>query len=185
MESNEYAHASRTVYLAIMAILTALTTVATAVFIIPFPTSTGYLNFGDILVMISGILLGPVGAFFAGGVGSATADAVMGYIPFVPITLVVKGCEGMTVSLISRFRDGGSSLRILDVVALIAAASVMLTGYLLGEVFIIGLTWEAAFLELVFLNLLQVIVGAIAAAIIGPIIRSYLHQEIGKLEISW
>jgi len=185
LESNEFESASRTIYLAIMAILTALTTVATAMVSVPFPTSTGYLNFGDILVMTSGIVLGPVGAFFVGGVGSATADAVLGYMPFVPITLVVKGSEAMTVSLISRYRDGGDSIRVLDIVALAAGALVMLTGYLLGEIFIIGITWMAALLELIFLNLIQVTVGAIVAAIVGPIVRSYIRQEVGRLEISW
>jgi uncharacterized membrane protein len=185
LESNEFESASKTIYLAIMAILTALTTVATAMVSVPFPTSTGYLNFGDILVMTSGIILGPVGAFFAGGVGSATADAVLGYMPFVPITFVVKGSEAMTVSLISRYRNGGDSIRVLDIVALAAGALVMLTGYLLGEVFIIGITWMAALLELVFLNLIQVTVGAIVAAVVGPIVRSYIRQEVGRLEISW
>lgn len=183
MESSDYTHASRTIYLAILSILTALTTVVTSIFKIPYPYTKGYFNFGDILVMTSGILLGPLGAFFAGGVGSAAADAIGGYLHYAPITLVVKGFESMVVSLISRFREGGKELRLLDGLALISGALIMLVGYFLAQSLLYGLAYALG--ELVLINLPQVIGGMIAAGIIGPIIRDYLHQEIGKMEIAW
>lgn len=182
-ESSEFETARKTIYITIMAILTALTTVVTSIFKIPYPYTEGYFNFGDIMVMTSGILLGPLGAFFAGGVGSAMADAIGGYLHYAPITLVVKGFEAMVVSLISRFRESGKKLHFLDVLALIAGAVVMLTGYFLAQSFLYG--WGYALGELVLVNIPQVIGGIIAAAMIGPIVRGYLHQEVGKLEVAW
>ena len=63
-------------HIALVAVLTALTTAVTAALVVPFPTTSGYLNIGDTIVMTSGLLLGPAGAFFVGGVGSAMVDAV-------------------------------------------------------------------------------------------------------------
>ena len=89
------------VFLALTIVFTALTTVATLLLVIPFPATSGYFNLGDSLVMISGLLLGPLGGFVAGGVGSALADMV-GYPHFAPITFIVKGCEGLVVGLFSQ-----------------------------------------------------------------------------------
>ena len=90
-----------TFYIVLLAIMTALTTVATIVFVIPIPLSTGFFNLGDALVMLSGVVLGPIGGLIAGGVGSAMGDVALGYIHFAPITLVVKGFEGFFVGLLS------------------------------------------------------------------------------------
>ncbi len=53
------------------------------------------------MVMLSGLFLGPVGGFFAGGVGSAIADVAGGYTFYAPITLIAKGLEGMAVGMLS------------------------------------------------------------------------------------
>ncbi|MGY5854437.1 MAG: ECF transporter S component [Candidatus Thorarchaeota archaeon] len=165
---------SKTIFVTLLAILTALTTVATIVIAIPFPTSTGYLNFGDALVMLSGFLLGPVGGFIAGGVGSALGDVALGYYHFAPITLVVKGCEGLAIGLVSYHVKMGKRLTLKDVVGLVLASTIMLTGYFLAEVPLFGL--EAAIAELVTLNLIQVTVGSIIAAIVGPMVRGFLRD---------
>ncbi len=172
--------ANNTILVSLVAILTALTTVATIIIAIPFPTSTGFLNFGDALVMLSGMLLGPVGGFFAGGVGSALGDVVLGYYHFAPITLVAKGFEGMMVGLISYHIKMPKRLKIMDVVSLIAASIIMLSGYFIAEIFLFG--FEAALAELITLNLIQVISGSIIAAIVGPPIRGFLRNYLFAYE---
>jgi uncharacterized membrane protein len=162
-------------YIALVAVLTALTTAVTAAFVIPFPTTSGYLNIGDTIVMISGLLLGPTGAFFVGGVGSAMVDAVLAP-QYVPITLLVKGCEGMVVSLISHGNESDKKLRPRDVLALVCGAIVMLMGYFDGETWLLMVGIGPALLELIGVNSIQVTVGALVAAAVGPVLRDYLSQ---------
>jgi len=81
--------------IALLAIMTALATIMTIVIQIPYPGTSGYFNFGDTMVMLAGLLLGPVGGFIAGGFGSALADVATGYTFYAPITLVVKGLDGI------------------------------------------------------------------------------------------
>lgn len=160
-----------------MAILTALTTVATLVFRIPIPATEGYFNLGDVFVMISGFLLGPVGGFIAGGVGSAMADMI-GYPLYAPLTFVVKGCEGLLVGLFSFRTKEASRISGWDIIGILFGAAAMLLGYFLGEAYLLEQSVEAAFIELVTANILQVTVGAIGTVIIGPIARIFLRTTI-------
>ncbi len=175
--------------MSLLAVLTALTTVATIIIIIPFPTSLGYLNFGDALVMMSGLLLGPLGGFFAGGVGSAMGDVTLGFLQYAPITFVVKGCEGMIVGLASRQVGMINRLTKLDIVGLVAASLVMMFGYFIGEIFLFLLldftflvALGAAFAELITLNWIQVTAGSIITAVAGPAIRGFLRDYIYESE---
>lgn len=161
-----------TLFIALTAVFTALTTVATAAIVIPVPVTGGYLNFGDALVMISGILLGPVGGFLAGGVGSAMGDVALGYMQFAPITLVVKGSEGLVVGIFSRRASRKVRVTLPDVVGLVLAAGVMMLGYLFFETILYG--FPAALAEMLTANWIQVTVGCIVAGTLGPMLRLYL-----------
>jgi uncharacterized membrane protein len=163
-------------YVALLAIMTALTTVATAVLVVPFPSTQGYFNLGDSLVMISGLLLGPVGGFFAGGVGSAMADVVLGFPGFAPITFIAKGFEGLVVGLLSFRTSRKRNISGWDMLGLLLGSVVMLLGYLLGEMFILGYPFEVAALELITINSIQVIMGSIATILVGPLLRVYLRD---------
>lgn len=148
---------------------------------IPFPTSTGYLNFGDSLVMISGLLLGPVGGFFAGGVGSAVADVALGFGHFAPITFVVKGIEGLLVGLLSAQSKKSSTLTKWDITGILLGAIAMLAGYFYFEYVLFGLV--VALEELLLVNWIQVTAGGIIAAIVGPTVRKYLSDfDVGGTE---
>ncbi len=169
---------SSTVHIVILALLTALTTVATIVFIIPFPSTAGYFNLGDAMVMISGILLGPIGGFIAGGFGSAMGDIALGYFPYAPITLVVKGSEGFIVGLASRHAKQSITAKPLDLLGIILGAGIMLLGYFLGEVLLLSYSVEVALLELITINSIQVIMGGIIALIVGPLLRNFLRNYL-------
>jgi uncharacterized membrane protein len=160
-----------------LAILTALTTVGTLVFRIPIPATEGYFNLGDVFVMISGFLLGPVGGFIAGGVGSAMAD-IIGYPLYAPLTFVVKGCEGLLVGLFSFRTKEASRISGWDIIGILFGAAAMLLGYFLGEAYLFEYGVEAAFIEMVPANILQVAAGAIGTIIVGPVVRMFLRTTI-------
>lgn len=82
------------------ALFAALACVATMSIRIPTPGTGGYIHPGDAIVILSGIVLGPVWGLLAGGIGSALADLLGGYFIYVPITFVIKGLIALTAGLI-------------------------------------------------------------------------------------
>jgi uncharacterized membrane protein len=162
--------------------MTALTTVATIVLVVPFVFTHGYFNLGDTFVMISGFLLGPVGGFIAGGTGSALADVLLGYTAFAPITFIAKGFEGMLVGFFSFRTARATRFSGWDILGLILGSVAMLLGYLIGEMLLFGYAFEVALLELITINSIQVISGSIATVFAGPLLRFYLRDFIYEPE---
>lgn len=80
--------------LVITALLIAFTCIATMAIQVPTPP-TGYIHLGDALVILSGILLGPVLGGFAAGFGSMLADLLSGYVLYAIPTLIIKGVAAM------------------------------------------------------------------------------------------
>ena len=88
----------RIVFLALLAALTCVATMA-----IPVPTPTGgYLNAGDIVVVFAALLAGPVWGGVSAGVGSALADILGGYAIYAPGTLLAKGLAALITGLVYR-----------------------------------------------------------------------------------
>lgn len=68
----------------------ALCCVATRLITIPIPGGFGYVNFGDIFVLMAAWCLGFDYGAVAAGVGSALADVTSGYFAYAPATFVIK-----------------------------------------------------------------------------------------------
>lgn len=113
-------------------LLIALTTVATMLIQVPIPATKGYVNFGDGILIMAGLLLGKRAGFLAGGVGSALADLLLGYTWFAPITLVVKGFEGFLAGWLFHEK------KIPAVVSAAIGGLFMVGGYFAAEVFMYG-----------------------------------------------
>ncbi len=88
--------------LAMAIVFTALVAAATMVLSIYFPLTRGYFNLGETMVYLSALIGGPFVGAFAGGVGSALADILLGYTAFAPGTLVIKAAEGAVAALLYR-----------------------------------------------------------------------------------
>lgn len=89
-------------FIARVAVFTALTFVLTVMFSAYLPSTRGYFNFGEIGVYISGLVGGPLVGAIAGGLGSMLSDIVLGYAWYAPATLIIKGIEGGVVGWTSR-----------------------------------------------------------------------------------
>jgi len=85
-----------------IAVFTALVCVATILFSVYVPDTHGFFNVGDSMVFLSALLFGPLVGAFAGGVGSALADILLGYAHYAPATLIVKACEGYVVGFLKQ-----------------------------------------------------------------------------------
>ena len=148
------------------AVMAALVTVATYMVQIPVPATGGYINVGDAMVFTSGLVFGPFVGVVAGGLGSALADMWGGYWQFAPITLVVKGLEGLLAGFIS---NGRSTWR--DLLAVPIGGAAMILGYLISEAYLLG--YGAAALVEVPGNIFQVAVGGLVGIPVAFAVRRY------------
>lgn len=80
-------------------LMMALVTVATMVFIIPVPFTSGYIHLGDSMIFLSVLILGYRYGAVASGVGSALADIFVGYANWAPWTLCIKGIMALMMGL--------------------------------------------------------------------------------------
>jgi uncharacterized membrane protein len=141
----------------------AMVTLATMVIRIPSPRG-GYINFGDILIFTSAILIGKRTGFLAGGIGSALADVLSGYGAYAPATFIIKGIEGFICGAIVRKNNDGRINVPSLMIAAFLSASWMIFGYFAYEYMIMGI---AGALPNVPGNIVQ---GAVSAVAVIPIV---------------
>lgn len=103
---------NRTKKIVFSALMAALTTAATMVIHIPSAFS-GYIHLGDGMVLLSGMLLGPMAGAAAGGIGSMMADLLSGYAFYAPATLIIKALAAFSGGIFvqtSAFQGTGGRL---------------------------------------------------------------------------
>ena len=132
---------------ALTAIFAALIYVVTAFIAIPVPATGGYINLGDMLVMFTALLFGPIVGGLAGGLGSMLADILSPYYIYAPGTLIIKGIEGFIIGLISNPRKNVSRLSYLDIIAVLIGGFIIPIGYFIYEAFILNLGITIALVE--------------------------------------
>ncbi|WP_297519798.1 ECF transporter S component [Thermococcus sp.] len=157
--------------LALAGILAALVAVATTIIRVPTPATGGYLNFGDTMVMFSAMVFGPVVGVFAGGVGSALGDIMGGYPGWAPITLVVKGLEGLLVGYIAMKNDSTGNL----IVAGVIGGTAMVLGYFTFEAYMFGV--PAALTE-VPVNTLQAVTGVLVGTGLAKVVKKRYPEAL-------
>ena len=114
-------------------LMTALACVATMVIRVPSPLH-GYINLGDVVVLLCGWYLSPSLAFFAAGAGSGLADLFAGYVAYVPATFIIKGVMAVIAYFVfKKVRSTGGAL-----VGGLLAEIIMVAGYLGFESLLYG-----------------------------------------------
>ncbi len=148
--------------LAAGAIFAALVAVATYIFIIPIPATTGYFNLGETVIYIAALTLGPyVGAF--AGAGAAFADIIVpGGAAFAPGTFAIKALEGYAVGMLNRKLQKNQNITLNAAVSVVLGGLIMIFGYFMYEVIVLGFPVAAVLLEMPF-NFVQMIVGLLVA----------------------
>jgi len=146
--------------LSMIGIFGAFTCVVTMVIAFPIPSANGFINIGDAVVMITGLLFGPIIGGIAGGIGSSLADLFLGFGIYAPATLVIKGLEGFIVGLIANPKKR-HKLNYRDFIAVIVGGLTMIFGYFFYEVMIYGL--PSALYEFILNSIIQFGLGSIIA----------------------
>jgi uncharacterized membrane protein len=147
--------------IAAAAIFAALVAVATLLFVVPIPATSGYFNLGETIIYIAALLLGPlVGA--VAGAGASIADALVA-VQYAPGTLAIKAIEGFLVGFLYKkmYRKTKSTV-ISASIAILTGGLEMVLGYFLYETLVLGYPASLALLEVPF-NLIQMGVGLVVA----------------------
>lgn len=155
--------------LILAALFAALSCVATMSIRIPTPGTGGYIHPGDAIVILSGVILGPVWGFLAGGIGSALSDLIGGYFIYVPITFVIKGLVALAAGLLYQKIGKNQKSRYIAVI-LGGVADIILVagGYFVCESFIYGAGASAS----IPANIIQGTGGLVISCILYPILIS-------------
>ena len=158
--------------LILAALFAALSCVATMSIRIPTPGTGGYIHPGDAIVILSGVILGPVWGFFAGGIGSALSDLIGGYFVYVPITFVIKGLVALVAGhLYQKIGKTQKSRYVAVVLGGVADIILVAGGYFVCEYFIYGAGAAAS----IPANIIQGIGGLVISCILYPILISIPH----------
>ena len=155
--------------LILAALFAAVSCVATMSIRIPTPGTSGYIHPGDAIVILSGVILGPVWGFLAGGIGSALSDLIGGYFIYVPITFVIKGLVALAAGLLYQKVGKNQKSRYIAVI-LGGVADIILVagGYFVCEFFIYGAGAAAS----IPANIIQGVGGLVISCILYPILIS-------------
>ena len=66
------------------------------------PFGIGYLNIGDLIIILAAMLVGPIDGALAGMIGGGFADLAAGFGSFIPFTIVAKALLAITVGIPSK-----------------------------------------------------------------------------------
>jgi len=124
-----------------------------ATYIFSFPIPTGYLNFGDGIILISSIILGPYAAVPA-AIGSILADISAGFAMYVPFTFVIKGLVAFVPAIMLKGKKLTWKTMILPFTI---AELIMVVGYFIADTIL----WDIGGIAAVPLNILQGVFGII------------------------
>lgn len=118
------------------ALMAAFTCIATMIIKIPTPT-LGYIHLGDGLVLLCGIVLGPVTGALAAGIGSMFSDIFSGYVSWALPTLIIKALTaGAAGLLFHKFKNNQKSAHARSISVIIGGLigeTIMVLGYFLYE----------------------------------------------------
>ncbi|HIQ13921.1 MAG TPA: hypothetical protein EYH44_06025, partial [Thermoprotei archaeon] len=146
--------------------------ISTIVISIYIPATRGFFNIGEFGVYIAALTGGPIVGLIAGGFGSALADIFLGYEYYAPITLIVKGLEGLIVGYLASKLVRIRFNRWMGITASLAVAALAIT---IGSAYYIG---EA---EVTILNISYVIsLSTIIWLVVGIVMLSVTFYSTMK-----
>ncbi len=126
------------------------------------PVPGGHLYLCDVVICLASILLGPLEAFVAGGLGSLIGDMIFYPLPMF-VSLVTHGLQAVVISLISH-HTFKKHPELASGIGVLVGAVIMVTGYTLGKIYVYS-TFEYAMLKLPY-EIAQGAVGAVFGMIL-------------------
>ncbi len=138
------------------------------------PVPGGHLYLCDVIICTAALLLDPLGAFIAGGVGSFLGDMIFYPAPMF-VSLVTHGIQAAVISYIAHSvsdRDTKKHFTV-SLIATLVGAVIMVVGYTLGKTFVYS-TFEYAMIKLPY-EIAQALLGVVGSLVL------YFKAGLGKL----
>jgi uncharacterized membrane protein len=132
-------------------------------------TPTGYVHLGDGVIYGAALAFGPSFAAVSGGLGSAMADVLGGYVNWAPWTLVIKAVAGWVIGKLGYNRGRGR-----QIVAMVVGAAWTVAGYAAGTS--VMFSPKAAMAESLG-NMVQVGSGIVIGLFLGPVLSRLSRTE--------
>ena len=168
-------------HLALVALFTALTTIATLIQI-PMPALIGtpFVHLGNALVVISVLLLGYRQGALAGALGLALADVLTGMAGKAPYyfceTLIVAGVTSI-VMIVTRLRLRATMPKVIAVVMAAVLTKLLMTiGYKVVSGLLLGVSWGVAWTRMLT-ALPPTILNGITTVLVVCIMHSVLVKN--------
>lgn len=106
---------------------------------IQIPIPLGYMHLGNSCILLCSIFFGRKNGLLAGGIGSALADLLTGFVIWAIPTLIIKSIMGWVVASIARDEEGHFKLNSSrTIIASITAMIIMVGGYFIGGSILYG-----------------------------------------------
>lgn len=152
---------------------------------IPAGPTLGYVHLGDALVLLSGVILGPLTGGIAAGIGSTLADLINGYAIWAPGTFLIKAlCAAICGLMFQSYRKnatGEKSKKLYFTLLFggLLAELVMIVGYFFYEILItmLGAGSNASFVAAasgaavgIPFNIVQALVALVLTVVLIPIL---------------
>lgn len=157
----------------ICALFAAMCYVATNLLKIPALFTKGYVNAGDVVVLVSAYIIAARYSAAASGIGSALADVSLGYYMYSPATLIIKALVALTASAFYKkaaCTSGKIRFYTLVIIGTVIAEAVMIGGYFVFEWALYGEL--AVALTSVVGNLIQGVTCAVIAVVLIAIFKN-------------
>lgn len=173
------------------ALFTALTCVATMVIKLPTPTM-GYIHPGDAVVLLSGLILGPVYGGLAAAIGSMFADLLSGYMVYAPATFIIKLLTAVIAANFVKVFPGKKHTITAVILSGTLGEAFMVIGYFVFEICIVVFTTADGFgvtgltagivssASGIPFNIVQGFFGVILAAVLYPILMKVYNRMQGE-----
>ena len=139
------------------------------------------------LCVLAGLLIGPIGGFWAAGIGSLFYDILSGYGLESLITFVSKGAIGLVAGLIA-YRAAhrapfGSTQRLRVVLGAVLGSFTYVALYML-KTFVLGLTMRGLTMDATLLSMASKFPGstinALFASVAGPLLFFALRPALSR-----
>ncbi len=121
------------------------------------PVPGGHLYLCDVIICLASILLNPLYAFVAGGIGSFIGDLIF-YPQAMFVSLVVHGLQAIVISVISHYTFKKHP-KIASGIGVTVGGILMVIGYTLGKIYVYS-TLEYAIIKLPY-EIAQAALGAV------------------------
>lgn len=152
-------------FITISAIFCGLNIIITLCLPIKIASGQGYINLSDVLIMLLASIIHPLVGAMVGGLSSALADLILGYVLYAPFSFLIKSIEALLIGYLIRIvaKRNKKTAVIVTPLFIIIGGVFMAVSYFFTELILFDLS--LASFDLGF-NLIQALISSSTAIVL-------------------